>query len=62
VEVKLLAYGLGVLASIVWLTYALHANAGKIYPEWNTAFITFCSLIAVGGIVEAVSTSKKGNQ
>ena len=58
-EVKLLAFGLGVLAAIVWLTGALAGEAWKITDEWNNAFYAFCGLIAVGGIVEAVATSKK---
>lgn len=57
-EVKLVVYGLGAGAASVWLTTALIANRGKVYPEWNTAFITFCALIGVGASVEAIKTLK----
>lgn len=59
-EVKLLCYLLGVLAAIGLLTGALIAKHGEITSEWNTAFITFCSLIGGGAIVEAVKTVKGG--
>jgi len=57
-EVKLLAFGLGVLAAIAWLSAALAGNSWKVYGEWNTAFIAFCGLIAIGAIVEKASSKE----
>ena len=60
-EVKLVAFGCGVLFAIVALAVALIANGCKIYSEWNDAFLAFCGLIAVGAIIEK-TTSKKDLQ
>ena len=57
-EVKLVAFGCGVLFAIVALAVALIANGCKIYSEWNDAFFAFCGLIAVGAIIEKTASKK----
>ena len=59
-EVKLLAYGVGVLFAIGWLTGALIAKHGEITTEWNYTFLIFCSMIAAGVGIEAFSKSTGG--
>jgi hypothetical protein len=46
-EIKLLAYGAGVVAAIVWLSNR------ELTTEWNYAFGTFCLMITGGLTVEA---------
>ena len=61
-EVKLVAFGVGVGASIGWLTFALVRANGKIDQGWNYAFITFGILIGLGATVEVLSKRNQGGQ